>query len=80
VVSAFLHLQQNGTRTHLYANVRWTFADTSANTGGYLYFSSSLKKKKNANRVPSSVLPPYGSIAAIAPKGFFFMIEICIYL
>ena len=39
-------LYEDGTRTHLHASVRWTLAETSANTGFYIYFSFSLRERK----------------------------------
>ena len=42
----FFILSREGNRTHPNADVRWTSAATSANTGGFLYFLLSMREKK----------------------------------
>ena len=42
----YFALRAGGTRTHLHASVRWTLAETSANTGFYIYFIPALRGKK----------------------------------
>ena len=41
-----LRSAREGARTHLHASVQWTLADTSANTGVYIYFLPALSGKK----------------------------------
>jgi len=44
--ASLLFLLPKGTQTHFYTSVWWTLAETSANTGFYIYFLPALRGKK----------------------------------